>query len=98
MSPLPFNAAAIAELCKKHQVRTLRIFGSAARGELTPASDIDILLEFEPGVDPDLMELGGLQQDLSDLLGRTADVKVPEMFSPVNLRRVIESSIIAYAA
>lgn len=88
----------IGAFCQRHRVRTLRVFGSAARGELTPTSDIDILLEFEPGVDPDLFELGGMQQELSDLLQRVADIKTPDMFTRDNLRRVLASSIIGYAA
>ena len=65
---------------------------------MTPDSDIDVLLEFEAGTDPDLLELGGMQQDLSDLFGREVDLKTPDMFSPSNLRRVLDQSVIGYAA
>ena len=41
------NEPLLAELCRKHDVRVLKLFGSAARGEDTPASDIDLLVEFE---------------------------------------------------
>lgn len=90
--------ADLAAFCSRHRIRSLRVFGSAARGELTPESDIDILVEFDPGVDPGLFELGGVQQDLTDLFEREVDLKTPEMFSPVNLRRVLGSSIVGYAA
>lgn len=92
------DTAALVALCERYRVRALRVFGSAVRGELSDDSDLDLLIEFDPGVDPDLLELGELQQDLSDLLGREVDLKTPAMFSPVNLRRVMASSVIGYAA
>jgi hypothetical protein len=46
------NHSRLAELCRKHDVRVLKIFGSAARGEDTPASDIDLLVEFEGSPHP----------------------------------------------
>ena len=41
------NQAGLAELCRRHDVRILKIFGSAARGEDQPESDIDLIVEFE---------------------------------------------------
>ncbi|HYE61117.1 MAG TPA: nucleotidyltransferase domain-containing protein [Phycisphaerales bacterium] len=95
---VPVDGAALAAFCRRHRVRTVRVFGSAVRGELTPESDLDLLVEFEPGVDPDLLELGGMQQELSELFSREVDLKVSEMFSPENLRRIMSSSVIGYAA
>lgn len=88
----------LADFCARHRVRTLHIFGSALRDDFSSLSDIDVLVEFEPGFDPDLFELGGMQQDLSDLLGRDVDLRTREMFSPGNLQRVLASSIVGYAA
>lgn len=92
------TSAAIVAFCAAHQVRTLRLYGSFVRNELTPESDIDILLEFQPGVDPGLFELGGMQQELTEIFDRDVDLKTADMFSPGNLRRVIESSVLGYAA
>lgn len=99
--PIPRSSvdpARLAEFCARHRVSTLRVFGSALRGDFGPTSDIDVLLEFQPGVDPDLFELGGMQQDLSDLLGHEVDLKTPDMFSPASLRRVLARSVVGYAA
>lgn len=63
----------IAELCRRYGVRRLRVFGSAARGDWRPeASDFDFLVELEPS--RTLLDLGGLQFDLQELLGRRVDV------------------------
>ena len=94
----PSLASALGAFCAQHGVRSLRIFGSFVRNELTPESDVDVLVEFQPGVDPGLFELGGMQQDLSEIFGREVDLKTPEMFSANNLRRIIASSVLAHAA
>ena len=84
--------------CRRHQVRAVRIFGSFIRDELTPESDVDLLLEFQPGIDPDLFELGGMQQELTAIFDREVDLKTPDMFSPHNLERILAASILAHAA
>ncbi len=62
----------ILAVAARHGARAVRIFGSVARGEETPASDLDLLVEFEPG--RSLLDQIALAQDLEDLLGREVDV------------------------
>ena len=62
----------ILMIATRHGARTVRVFGSVARGEETPASDLDLLVEFEPG--RSLLDHIALAQDLEDLLGRKVDV------------------------
>jgi len=62
----------IMRLGAKYGVRSIRVFGSAARGEADEQSDIDFLVELEPG--RSLLDLGGLQYELENLLGRRVDV------------------------
>ncbi|MDD3621539.1 MAG: nucleotidyltransferase family protein [Methanofollis sp.] len=62
----------ILRIAAGHGARTVRLFGSAVRGEETPESDIDLLVEFEPG--RNLLDHVALVQDLEDLLGRKVDV------------------------
>ena len=62
----------ILRLASKYGARDVRIFGSAARGEAGPESDVDILVDLEPG--RSLFDLGGLLMDLRDLLGCNVDV------------------------
>ncbi len=62
----------ILRIAGKHGARKVRIFGSVARGEADAASDLDFLVEMEPG--RSLLDLGGLLMDLQDLLGCRVDV------------------------
>ena len=64
--------AIILKLAAKHGARNVRVFGSISRGEAGPQSDVDILVDLEPG--RSLMDLGGLLMDLEDLLGCKVDV------------------------
>jgi predicted nucleotidyltransferase len=62
----------ILRVSARHGARNVRIFGSVSRGEADEASDIDFLVEMEPG--RSLLDLGGLQVELESLLGRPVDV------------------------
>ena len=62
----------ILEIAARHGARTVRVFGSVVRGEETTGSDIDLLVEFEPG--RSLLDHIALAQDLQDLFGRDVDV------------------------
>lgn len=64
--------ALIATLAAAHGARTVHLFGSAARGKARPDSDLDFLVELEPG--RNLLDLIGLENDLADVLGRKVDV------------------------
>ncbi len=70
----------ILALAARHGARRVRIFGSVARDEANDASDIDFLVELEPG--RSLLDQIALQQDLSELLGRRVDVVVEGGLSP----------------
>ncbi len=62
----------ILRIAARHGARNVRVFGSAARGEAKEDSDIDFLVDFEPG--RSLLDHAALTVDLEDLLGRKADV------------------------
>ncbi len=62
----------ILRIARQHGAYNVRIFGSVARGEAWPNSDIDVLVDLEPG--RSLFDLGGLLMDLQALLGRNVDI------------------------
>ncbi len=66
----------ILRIAAKYGARSVRVFGSVARGEAGPASDVDFLVELEEG--RSLFDLGGLWRDLEDLLGHKVQVVGPE--------------------
>lgn len=70
---LSFDRPALHGLCRRYAIRRLAVFGSAIRGELERESDLDILVEFEPGTAVGLRFIT-LQAELSDLLGRRVDL------------------------
>src|SRR5712692_1243724 len=62
----------ILQIAARHGAKRIRVFGSVARGEARPDSDVDFLVDLEPG--RSLFDLGGLLMDLQELLGRKVDV------------------------
>lgn len=73
-----------------HHARNLRVFGSVARGEDRPDSDIDLLVEFDPSAS--LLDLIGLQQDIEAILGRHADIVTPNGISPFLRERILSEA------
>ena len=70
----------LATLCRANGIRRLALFGSALRADFRPESDLDRLVEFEPGRRVGLAFIR-LQDDLSRLLGRTVDLHTPASLS-----------------
>ena len=62
--------AAVSAFCQENHIARLSLFGSVLRDDFTPESDIDVLVEFEPGHVPGLLAFSQMQIDLSNLLGR----------------------------
>jgi predicted nucleotidyltransferase len=81
---------ALPELRAEFAVRELFIFGSVARGEEHPESDVDVLVEFEPQSHPTLFTLAGIKIRLSKLLGRDVDVGTPDCLRP-RVRATVEA-------
>ena len=78
---------AILTTAARYGARHVRVFGSAARGELHADSDVDLLVELEPG--RTLLDHVGLWQDLEELLGRPVDVLVEGGISPYLEQRIL---------
>ncbi len=70
----------ILRIAAKHGARNVRVFGSVARGEADERSDVDFLVEMEPG--RNLLDMGGLLMDLRELLGREVDVATERGLKP----------------
>ena len=79
---------AITDFCKRHAVRKLAFFGSVLRDDFRPDSDVDVLVEFEPGHVPGLAFFA-MQDELSALLKREVEPYTPAFLSP-HFRREVE--------
>jgi predicted nucleotidyltransferase len=89
--------AEIADICR-HQIRELSVFGSAARGEMRPDSDIDFLVDFLPGSRPGLLGVAAMIRELTTLLGRRVDVAVKPALTPTIRPGVLSEARLVYAA
>lgn len=86
--------SALQELVRRYHIRRLAVFGSAARGELRPDSDVDLLVEFVPGQAPSLWSARSLQSDFSRLFGgRPVDIAAPEILRNPYRRQSIEKDL-----
>lgn len=92
------DEAALAELCRRYHVRELSVFGSAARGDMRPDSDIDLLVEFLLDAEVDLVDHAGLMLDLGRLLGRKVDLVTKNGLKPLIRASVLEEAQLVYAA
>jgi len=88
----------LADLCRRCHVQKLSLFGSAARGEMRPESDVDMLVEFLPGSEIDLVDYAGLMLDLSRLLGRKVDLVSKNGLKPLIRPSVLDEARLLYAA
>jgi predicted nucleotidyltransferase len=70
----------IADFCRRHHIRKLSFFGSVLRDDFGPDSDVDVLVEFEPGHEPGL-EFFTMQDELSRVLKRKVDLNTPNFLS-----------------
>ena len=94
---LDLPLAAIREYCATQPIEPLSLFGSALRDELTPESDIDLLVEFVPDAKIGYFELAQQEIDLSELVGKQVDLRTPNELSRLFRQEVIESARLLYA-
>lgn len=86
----------IVQFCQRHHICKLSLFGSVLRDDFRPESDIDVLVEFEPGKTPGLA-IVTMQQELSELFdGRTVDLRTPQELSRYIRDRVMTEALVQY--
>ena len=99
MSNLFTNRTALAELCRRHRIRRLSLFGSMLKGTARQDSDIDLLVEFEAGREPGLIALAGIESELSGLIGgRRVDLRTAKDLSRHFRDTVVRTAEEQYAA
>ncbi|MBI4593949.1 MAG: nucleotidyltransferase family protein [Candidatus Rokubacteria bacterium] len=87
----------IADFCRRHHIRRLAFFGSVLRDDFRPDSDVDVLVEFEPGT-----RLGfaffDIEQELSQIIGRRVDLRTPQELSKYFRDEVLAEAEEVYVA
>jgi predicted nucleotidyltransferase len=93
------DRAALEALCRRHHINRLSLFGSVLRGTARPDSDVDLLVEFEPGWKPGLLRLASIEADIAALLGgRRVDLRTRQDLSRHFRDEVAGSAEVQYAA
>lgn len=93
MSPrIPIPRAEVAAFCQRNRIRKLSLFGSVIRDDFGPESDIDVLVEFEPGTRVGYIALMRMQRELGAILGRRT-----EIVRPAGLREWLRKEVLGSA-
>ena len=95
---LDISQEKIEKFCREHHIKKLALFGSVLREDFTDSSDVDILVEFEPGHIPGFIALAAMERKLSALFsGRKVDMRTAEDLSRYFRREVVTNAEVRYA-
>ena len=87
----------LADFCRRNHIRRLAFFGSVLRDDFTPESDVDVLVEFEPGARVGL-RFFGMERELSEILKHKVDLNTPGFLSKYFRDNVIAEAEVLYDA
>lgn len=98
MDTLPVNLPRpeIEQFCRQNRIRKLSLFGSVLTPRFRSDSDIDVLVEFEPGNKVTLFDIAGMELELSEKLGRKVDLRTPGDLSRYFRRDVVAAAAVQY--
>lgn len=94
---LTLAADAIAAICERHGVAELSVFGSIARGDARPDSDVDLLVTYREGAHPGLIAFNRLRRELEAALGIRVDLVPKDGLKPVIRETVLGEARVVYA-
>ncbi len=86
----------LADFCRRNHIRRLALFGSVLRDDFSGESDVDVLVVFEPGTRVGLIGFAGIENELSELIGRKVDLNTPKCLSPYFRDEVLREAQTAY--
>jgi hypothetical protein len=100
MNPLSkLDETTLTQLCERHHIGRLALFGSQLKGTSRPDSDIDLLVDFDPDAHPTLLDMAQIEIDLSQALGgRKVDLRTPEDLSHYFRDEVVRTAEVQYVA
>jgi predicted nucleotidyltransferase len=92
------DGMALAAVCRRYSVKELSVFGSSARGETRPDSDVDFMVEFEPGARVGVIKFESFAEELEAITGRTVDLVTKSGLKPWVRPAVLKDARVIYAA
>jgi len=96
---LPIPDEVLARVCARHRIRRLSLFGSMLKGSARPDSDVDLLVEFEPGSTRTFLDMAAIEDELSSLLqGRRVDLRTAQELSRYFREDVVREAEPRYVA
>lgn len=96
MSTINLHTEPIITICKRYSVSTISVFGSTARGDATPNSDIDLLVDFSQPIS--FLQLVTMERELTEALGRKVDLLTENSLSPYLREQILAERQLVYAA
>ena len=97
MTRVSFDQVALDAFCTRHGLRKLSLFGSVLRDDFRPDSDVDVLVEFRPGVRAGFLRMAAMERELTALLGRQVDLRTPNELSRYFREDVLRAAEVCYA-
>jgi predicted nucleotidyltransferase len=94
--PVSIPKEKIASFCQRHNISKLSLFGSILRNDFSNTSDVDFLVEFEPKHIPGYFRLTGMELELSEIIGRKADLRTPKELSHYFRQQVLQEALVQY--
>jgi len=94
--PIRLNKRKLEAFCKKYHIDYLALFGSILTSKFSKGSDVDILVKFEKKHIPHLIAFVSIESELSDIIGRTVDLRTPNDLSPHFRDDVLSKAKIIY--
>jgi len=89
----------LRKFCESRGINTMYLFGSYARNEATPSSDMDLLVEFNPGLQLSYLDILNLKEDLRQIIGTQVDiVEEKAIRNPLRKKRILEERVLLYAS
>ena len=95
---LQVDGSQLAQFCRHNRICRLSFFGSVLREDFDPDSDVDVLVEFEPGAKVGLLRMAALESELSQVVGRKVDMRTAADLSRYFRDEVVAGAKVQYAA
>lgn len=96
---LAIDRKVLEDFCRRHGIRKLSVFGSRLKGTAREDSDVDLLVEFEPGAKPTLLDLAAMEDEMSRLLGgMRVDMRTAGELSRYFRGEVLRTAEVQYVA